>query len=260
MFTYGYLREAVMAHLDLDESEAQAMNILSRLHIFANEAMQAICSNKPMYNYLTVKVVKEFKQLVEDNDVIREATDEEILRHKEDPEADLGITFLTEESINLYNNKNGLYKVFSKVAPGENFIAFADKQAYKIEEYKPTIEDLLNEEAFGTKIDKMPIKKFAKIGYDFAYIGKNLVKFYKPGEYYIPAKYLWFRFDSGISDDTVIDMPSDIFLTIPLYIASICLQIDNPQKATIKRSEFELALSRCTSTDFMPLNEIKASW
>ena len=71
---------------------------------------------------------------------------------------------------------------------------------------------------------------------------------------------MWFRFDSGISDDAEIDMPADIFLTIPLYIAACCLQIDNPQRANIKRNEFETALARCTATDFMELNEIKSSW
>ena len=55
-------------------------------------------------------------------------------------------------------------------------------------------------------------------------------------------------------------MPADIVLCIPLYIASICLQIDNAQRAAIKRNEFELALSRCTSTDFMPVRRIKDLW
>ena len=39
MYTYGYIREATMAHIDV-EQEAQAMKIQERYHIFANEAMQ----------------------------------------------------------------------------------------------------------------------------------------------------------------------------------------------------------------------------
>ena len=82
MFTYGYIREAVMAHLDIDEEEAQAMNLLSRFHIYANEAMQAICSSKPMYQYIDVTVVKKFSPIVvEENDdgtfSYRPATEEE---------------------------------------------------------------------------------------------------------------------------------------------------------------------------------------
>jgi hypothetical protein len=93
---------------------------------------------------------------------------------------------------------------------------------------------------------------------DFSYISKNKLKFYKPGRYLIPAKFMWYRFDSGISDGTEIDMPSDIFLTIPLYIASVCHQIDNIQKGQLMRQEFELALSRCTAGDFMPLNKLES--
>ena len=55
-----------------------------------------------------------------------------------------------------------------------------------------------------------------------------------------------------------IDMPSDILLTIPLYIASVCLQIDNIQKAQLLRQEFEIALARCTSGDFMTLNAFES--
>ena len=84
------------------------------------------------------------------------------------------------------------------------------------------------------------------------------VKFYKPGRYLIPAKFMWYRFDSGISDEAEIDMPSDIFLTIPLYIASVCYQIDNVQKAQLMRQEFELALARCTAGNFMALNKLES--
>ncbi len=42
-FSYGYLKEAVTAHLDLEEDELEAMNINQRFHIFANEAIQSIC-------------------------------------------------------------------------------------------------------------------------------------------------------------------------------------------------------------------------
>ena len=91
-------------------------------------------------------------------------------------------------------------------------------------------------------------------------MGKNQLKFYGTGEYLIPVKEFWFVFKSNMADNEEIDMPVDILLTIPLYIASICLQIDDMQRAQIKRTEFELALSRCTNTDFMDLNSIKQSW
>ena len=168
--------------------------------------------------------------------------------------------FLNEEATREYYHKRNIYEQFEKVNPGDNFLAFADKQCFKVEEIKPTLEDLFNAEAFNAKFNAGFKRTFAEDGQDFDYIGRNQLKFYKTGQYLIPAKYLWYRFDSGISDATEIDMPSDIFLCIPLYIASICLQIDNMQKASVMRNEFELALARCTSIDFMPLNEIRKDW
>ena len=64
MYTYGYLREAVIAHCDLEEEELQAMNVLKRLHIFANEAMQAVCACKPKYKYFKIKAVKKYRPLI----------------------------------------------------------------------------------------------------------------------------------------------------------------------------------------------------
>ena len=104
------------------------------------------------------------------------------------------------------------------------------------------------------------IREEAKPNRDFMYTSKNQILFYRPGHYYIPAKFIWSRFDSGIGDNTEIDMPVDILLTIPLYIASICLQIDNMQKAQILRNEFELALARCTSGDMLTLNKIPETY
>lgn len=259
MFTYGYIREATLAHLDIEEDEAQAMNLLSRFHIFANEAMQAICSSKPKYQYIDVTVVNEYAPLVSDGAIIRLATEEELNWNVEE-QGDLPVRFLSEEELKTYYNNDNVYKVFDKLGPSDTFIAFADKQAWKIEMKEPSVSEVLEAEAFGKELKYDIIKKEACIDYDFSYVSKNNIKFYKPGHYLIPAKYLWFRFESGIGDDTELDIPADILLTIPLYIASICLQIDNPQKAQIKRSEFEMALARCTSTDFMTVRKIRSSW
>lgn len=261
MFTYGYIREAVMAHLDMDEQEAQDNNLLSRFHIFANEAMQAICASKPMYQYIDVTVVEEFDPIVTDNDgsFFRKATDEEINWNVE-TQGELGVIFLDESQLIKYYHNLNIYKVNEILQMKDTFITFANKQCYKIEQKKPSVSMLLEAEAFGVKIPKDIVKSAAMIGQDFAYISKNQIQFYKVGRYLIPAQYMWYRFDSGIADDTEIDMPSDILLTIPLYIASICLQTSNIQKAQILRNEFELALGRCTAGDMLPLNKVPSSW
>lgn len=259
MFTYGYIREATMAHLDLDESEAQAMNLLSKFHIFANEAMQAICSSKPMYQYIDVEIVDKYAPLVAEGAYFRLATDTEINWNiEEQGEPDFKIA--TPEQTRDYYSNLGIYQVGDIISMNANFIAFADKQAYKIVESKPTVSELLAAEAFGKTIKSSIKREDAKVDLDFSYIGKNKLKFYKTGKYEIPAKFLWYRFDSGMSDEQELDIPADILLTIPLYIAAICYQVDNTQRAQLMRQEFEIALSRCTSTDFMTLNKVESTW
>lgn len=264
MFTYGYIREATMAHLDIDETEAQAMNLLSRFHIYANEAMQAICASKPMYQYINITVVKKFAPLVMDDSsasgaFLRLAAEDEI-NWNEETQGTPDFVLATEEQTKAYWHEKGVYEVNEKIQMSDTFIAFANKQCIKIVTLKPTVAEQLEAEAFGYKAVSGISRGPAKIDEDFSYIGKNQLKFYKEGEYYIPAKYLWYRFDSGLGDDAEIDIPADILLTIPLYIAAVCLQVDNMQKAQILRQEFEMALARCTSTDFMTLNEFKADW
>jgi hypothetical protein len=55
-------------------------------------------------------------------------------------------------------------------------------------------------------------------------------------------------------------MPIDIFLTIPLYVAAVCLEQDHQQKAAIKRAQFERALDNCTATNFLDLKSVTPSF
>ena len=270
-FTYGYIREATMAHLDLDESEAQAMNILKRFPIYANEAMQAICASKPKYEYVDVKVVKKFAPLVLDGANFILATDEQIeelnnwlkLPEDERPPKETLPVFANKEQLQAYWHERNVYEVGEKVSMEADFIAFANKQCYKYVENKVRIipEDIDYEYAEYPEEQIATItRERAIVDDDFSYIGKSQLKFYKPGEYMIPAKFMWYIFESGVSDEQELDIPSDILSCIPLYIASICLQIDNPSRAQVKRSEFEMALARCTATDFIENNSFRSTW
>ena len=257
-----------MAHCDIDEEEAQAMGLLSRLHIFANEAMQIICSAKPKYDYFEATVVPKYIPLVTDGKNLRQATKEEAEWDEElqgplfNEEGDR-LYFATEDILRDYYHKQNIYEVCEIISMDYTFIGFANKQVWREYEHRPTLQEIFEWEAFGdSRFAPKPriCRERINLDHDMSYIGKNRLKFYKPGKYYVPCKYLWYVFESGQDDFTEIDMPSDIFLTIPLYIASICLQIDSPQRANLKRTEFESALARCSSADFMELNEIKGSW
>ena len=52
-FTWGYLKEVVLAKLDLDETEANEQGLLNRFQYYANEAMTQICSTvKPKHTFV----------------------------------------------------------------------------------------------------------------------------------------------------------------------------------------------------------------
>ena len=216
--------------------------------------MQAICGSKPQYKYVDVTVVEKFAPLVWDGAFLRLATEAEI-------KGEVAATFATEEQTREYYHNINTYEKDEIMSMSDTFLSFAaNKQAYIEEKRKPTIPEILEAEAFHKELKEVIVKRDAKSKVDFSYIGKNQIQFHTTGRFFIPARFLWFRFDSGIGDEVEIDMPADIFLTIPMYVASICFQIDNPQRAQIMRNEFELALARCINTDFMPLSKIPMSW
>lgn len=272
-FTYGYIREATMAHLDIDETEAQAMGILKRFPFYANEAMQAICSSKPKYEYVDVNIVRKLAPLVLDGASFVLATPEQIkqredyykLPEDERPPIDTLPIFANDEQVKAYWHERNIYEICEKVSMEAGFIAFADKQAYKyVHKKRRRIPEDCGVE-FGDWSDNefesiQIVREEAKVDDDYSYISKAQLKFYKPGHYLIPAKFMWYVFDSSIGDEQELDMPSDILTCIPLYIAALCLEIDNPSKAQVKRSQFEMALARCTSSDFLTNKKIKTTW
>ena len=263
MLSYGYIREAVQAHLDLDEQETQAMNLQARYHIFANEAMQAICAVKPKYDYFKVNVVKEYTPIISlGNNTFRAATQDELcweIRGLPEP------NFADEIDTTKWYEGQRIFLLNKNVRMPEDFIAFTNKQAWAF-----TISASFDPETFVgswapfvgswapspyTTVKRVPATKDM-----FMYAGVNTLLFLQEGEYWIPYKGTWFRFKSGVGDDELIDMPVDILLTIPLYVASICLQVDHAQKANAKRAEFELMLSRVSTPDFMEVKRITPTY
>ena len=236
-YSYGYLKEAVTAHLDLEESELSLNNISARFHLFANEAIQQICATRPKYTYFTFDVVSAFEKLVHSDGILRLATQDEL-----NWEA-LGATeptFASEaETIEWYNTQ-GIYLQNQVVEMPDDFLSFASRQAF-----------------FFT--DFITNKTRATSSHYQVYSTNELVPF-MVGTYMIPYRATWVFFDSITTDKDLVPMPSDLALTIPLYVASVHLQQQNLSLAQAKRQEFEIALSRCKSTDDLPNITINSSY
>ena len=59
-YTWGYLKDATLAKLDLTVDEATTQNLLSRFPFYANEAMTQICSSvKPKYSFAKFEITKD---------------------------------------------------------------------------------------------------------------------------------------------------------------------------------------------------------
>jgi hypothetical protein len=300
MYTYGYLREAVMAHCDLEEDELQAMNVLKRLHIFANEAMQAVCACKPKYKYFKIKAVEKYrpigKKIINNKIVyfdyfdaihtnylgkvtnIQEAIDKytpiekyvgtvvfDNISNQYWIVNEIATNNYKWEKINLaddvatkeYYTKNNIYELNTNIRMPDDFISFTNKQTFKRTVNKFNPENFIYDNWTTNEAERLEPVNYNK---DIMFSDNNSVMCLKEGEYLVPYKCVWYLFTSALPDTEEIDMPIDILNCLPLYIASVVLQIDYAQKAQIKRSEFELALSRVSVTDNMPVNRIKPSF
>jgi hypothetical protein len=236
-YSYGYLKEAVKAHLDLEEDELEVMNINQRFHIFANEAIQQICSSKPKYTYFQFDTVNTFPPLVYDDGVIRIAT------VAENNWESLGLSeppFATDEETAEWYNQRGTYLVGQVITMPADFLAFAVKKAF-------VMTNSLTNKIEATKAH-------------ITYLSNSELLVHYAATYLIPYQATWFTFAQNTEEDALVLMPSDLALTIPIYVASICLEQRNLSMAGAKRQAFEIALARCKSTNFLENKSVTPSF
>ncbi len=63
LYTWGYLKDAALAKLDLTEDEANEQRLLKRFHIYANEVMTQICSSLKPHRTFAEFTVEDTTQL-----------------------------------------------------------------------------------------------------------------------------------------------------------------------------------------------------
>lgn len=57
-YTWGYIKENALSKLNINEEEANQLNMLSHFPYYANEAMTQICSIKPWCKYIFIETTK----------------------------------------------------------------------------------------------------------------------------------------------------------------------------------------------------------
>ena len=231
-FSYGYLKEAVKAHLDLEEEELEVMNINQRFHIFANEAITQICDTRPKYRYFQFTAVSEFVPLVWDDGVLRVATPVEI-RYAE-------MTFVIGDELAEHYNAQGIYLVGQVIAMPDDFLSFAAKKAFLWTDY-------ITSRVAATKAHIL-------------YLSTTEFIVNYAATYQIPYRASWVTFSQEFEDKSDVPMPGDLALTIPIYVASVILEQRNMNMANAKRQAFEIAVRRCKSTTLLENQSVTSSF
>lgn len=244
MYNWGYLKDSILAKLDLTEGEAENQNFLSQFPTYANEAMTQICSAvKPKRTFKKFEIwkdkqdawnycVKKYpKANYETNDIVDEPDE------KNEYEAQ----FWSEYNYIVDNNKfvGELQNMYDIVTDEKgvkhqesDFISFGDDVCYQL---------------ITTKFDSKQIELNDN---DYKYVGYNQLQFFHPGVFYISYNARWFDFRKVNEDNYMNNTPNDILDCIPSYVASQCLKIDDEYRATVFRNEYETLLARIDDTNY----------
>lgn len=219
MYTWGYIKDAALAKLDLDQDEANEMRLINRFPFYANEVITQICSAiKPKHTFYEIKfyckvVLVESGSYV-DGDFVEGA-------------------FIDNDKRVIKDGKILYYPIGYVITMPSDFIAFGDDVCTRV--YKDGCKSLVCEECHDDVLHY--------IGYDKFTCTKN-------GKYNISYKARWITFDNSTPTAEVLDVPADILECIPSYIAHQCYKIDDEYKSSVFRNEYEMFLARIDDTNF----------
>lgn len=235
-YTWGYIKETVLAKLDIDQTEALDRGLINKMPYYANEVMTQICSTvKPKHK--RVKFIPK-DNLSAWNEALKYAREHNLFLPKEYETAIIDkpviLTHAEKEFWACFDEQICIGKV---IAMPDDFLAFDDNAPM----YK-------GDDTCGQR---------EATDEDFSYEGDDALIFHKVGEFEIYYKAIWYFFTSKTADDAILDIPYDVINCIPSYIVSQLFKIDDEVKAQIYRNEFETLLARIDDTYFKRPETIK---
>lgn len=248
MKTWGYIKDAALAKLDLstDERDNQVTTFVGRFYIYANEVITQVSSlYKPKYSYFIVGVFSDDKERWK-----YYAQRYTLLGYDPTPDIIPAKTPPTSNNTEYLKQYNNFWYLYENAKPGyeitfpSDFVSFGGDANYYTKGCSGTIN-----------MDQLPDSLFVYYGV------KSFVP-YANGEYSMSYNARWFDFTSNMSEYTELDIPDDILDCIPSYIASQCYKVDDEIKAQIYRNEYELMLARINDTHYFTLQDmhIKDNW
>ncbi len=220
MYTWGYIKDAALAKLDLEQEEANEMKLINRFAFYANEVITQVCSTvKPKRLFHEVRAF--FKAIDYGTYVLIDDVTYNNVKLSSDG------NFILDA-----NEKVIMYKVGTCITMPADFISFGD-------DVSTITYDIYN-------------ARFIEECHDdtLVYKGYNQFICLKPGLYHISYNARWITFDNSTPTSEVLDVPTDILECIPSYIAHQCYKIDDEYKSSVFRNEYEMFLARIDDTNF----------
>lgn len=227
MITWGYIKQATLAKMDLSVDAAVDQGLIEKMPFYANEALTEITSAiKAKRAYADFKIADRGKVL----DCIAQTYGQEAMYFVLDHRCDLSTA--TEDQLNALKVYEHYVYVGDTVKMPDDFVAWSDDTNWKV------VKDCNGQDMLE------PLKDT-----DFAQRGNKLI-FMKSCICKIAYFAKWFFFTPTTQDDVELDIPDDILVCLPSYIASQLFKIDDEQKSSIYRNEYEMALARINENDY----------
>ena len=227
MITWGYIKQATLAKMDLSVDAAVDQGLIEKMPFYANEALTEITSAiKAKRAYADFKVADRNMVL----DYIAKTYGQDAMYFVLDHSCDLSTA--TEAQRNALKVYEQYVYVGDTIKMPDDFVAWSDDTNWKV------VKDCNGHDILE------PLKDT-----EFAQRGNKLI-FMKPCICKIAYFAKWFFFTPTTQDNIELDIPDDILVCLPSYIASQLFKIDDEQKSSIYRNEYEMALARINENDY----------
>lgn len=224
MYTYGYIKEVVLAKMDMTSDEVIRNRFMNKVPFYANEAITQICSSikaKSTYAVFNVVIADEYFAKLRSRFAIMDANYDFSFLWKT---RKCNVEDLSLDQQQMWNEFHDYNIVFINqiVCVPDDFVNWGD--------------DINRVERCG--------RLEVATDNDWNTIGWNEVIFFKPGRYMLSYGARWFTFTPDMDDKTELDIPADIIDALPSYIVSQLYKVDDEAKANSYRVEFETFCAR----------------
>ena len=234
MYTWGYIKEAALAKMDLSVNQAVDMGLMNKMPFYANEAITHITS--------AIKAKRAYVEYeCRDRDVVLCELKEKY--HLDDVSYLLkqpcDKSTLSSDQLSALDEYNSYVYVGDTIKFPDDFVMWSDDINFRAP-YKGF------HFGFSEASDE-----------DYQTLTGNSFMFMKTGYYKMAYKAKWFKILPTTLDSFELDCPDDILECLPTYIASQLYKIDDETKSAILYNQYEMMLARIDENDYASNKRMK---